>query len=153
MRDTCIDAGILLSCCELWLRPWLAGDTAVRSLLEKMAECASNAYLGILVRWVYEGVIDDPYGEFFIAENKSLQKPQDYEAKYWRQRYSLKDGSPSFLAIIVGTILITGKYLNVMRECGHHVQYDLMGKLRSIKHYLLLDQASLVQSWKIFKNF
>ena len=25
-------------------------------------------------RWVYEGVIDDPYGEFFIAENKSLQK-------------------------------------------------------------------------------
>lgn len=26
------------------------------------------------VRWVYEGVIDDPYGEFFIAENKSLQK-------------------------------------------------------------------------------
>ncbi|KAM5553811.1 gamma-tubulin complex component 2 [Rosa sericea] len=52
----------------------MAGDTAVRSLLEKMAECASNAYLGILVRWVYEGVIDDPYGEFFIAENKSLQK-------------------------------------------------------------------------------
>ncbi|XP_062017493.1 gamma-tubulin complex component 2-like [Rosa rugosa] len=52
----------------------MAGDTAVRSLLEKMAECASNAYLGILERWVYEGVIDDPYGEFFIAENKSLQK-------------------------------------------------------------------------------
>ena len=26
------------------------------------------------IRWVYEGVIDDPYGEFFIAENKSLQK-------------------------------------------------------------------------------
>jgi hypothetical protein len=25
-------------------------------------------------RWVYEGVIDDPYGEFFIAENKFLQK-------------------------------------------------------------------------------
>lgn len=25
-------------------------------------------------RWVYEGVIDDPHGEFFIAEDKSLQK-------------------------------------------------------------------------------
>ncbi|KAM5561962.1 gamma-tubulin complex component 2 [Rosa sericea] len=165
----------------------MAGDTAVRSLLEKMAECASNAYLGILERWVYEGVIDDPYGEFFIAENKSLQKEsltQDYDAKYWRQRYSLKDGIPSFLANIAGTILITGKYLNVMRECGHHVQvpvsensklmsfgsnhryieciksaydfassellnlikekYDLMGKLRSIKHYLLLDQGDFL---------
>ncbi|KAF9605087.1 hypothetical protein IFM89_013757, partial [Coptis chinensis] len=29
---------------------------------------------GFSVRWVYEGVIDDPYEEFFIAENKSLQK-------------------------------------------------------------------------------
>ncbi|KAL6132397.1 hypothetical protein ACLB2K_064640 [Fragaria x ananassa] len=165
----------------------MAGDTAVRSLLEKMAECASNAYLGILERWVYEGVIDDPYSEFFIAENKSLQKEsltQDYDAKYWRQRYCLKDGIPSFLANIAGTILITGKYLNVMRECGHHVQvpvsensklmsfgsnhryfeciksaydfassellnlikekYDLMGKLRSIKHYLLLDQGDFL---------
>lgn len=28
----------------------------------------------LIYRWVYEGVIDDPYGEFFIAENKSLQK-------------------------------------------------------------------------------
>ncbi|KAK4577980.1 hypothetical protein RGQ29_028207 [Quercus rubra] len=165
----------------------MAGDNAVRSLLEKMTQCASNAYLGILERWVYEGVIDDPYGEFFIAENKSLQKESltlDYDAKFWRQRYSLKDGIPSFLANIAGKILTTGKYLNVMRECGHHVQvpvsensklmifgsnhhylecikaaydfassellnlikekYDLIGKLRSIKHYLLLDQGDFL---------
>ncbi|KAJ0080147.1 hypothetical protein Patl1_23964 [Pistacia atlantica] len=165
----------------------MAGDNTVRSLLEKMTQCASNAYLGILERWVYEGVIDDPYGEFFIAENKSLQKEsltQDYDAKYWRQRYSLKDGIPTFLANIAGTILTTGKYLNVMRECGHSVQapvtensklmsfgtnhhyrecikaaydfasaellnlikekYDIMGKLRSIKHYLLLDQGDFL---------
>ncbi|CAN1262169.1 Gamma-tubulin complex component 2 [Linum perenne] len=103
----------------------MAGDNAVRSLLEKMTECASNAYLGILERWVYEGVIEDPYGEFFIAENKSLHKEsltQDYDAKYWRKRYSLKEGIPSFLANISGIILTTGKYLNVMRECGHNVQ-------------------------------
>ncbi|OIW21245.1 hypothetical protein TanjilG_31174 [Lupinus angustifolius] len=165
----------------------MAGDNAVRLLLEKMTQCASNAYLSILERWVYEGVIDDPYGEFFITENKSLQKEtltQDYDAKYWRQRYSLKDGIPSFLANIAGTILTTGKYLNVMRECGHNVQvppsensklmsygsnhhylecikaaykfasgellnlikekYDLLGKLQSIKHYLLLDQGDFL---------
>uniref|UniRef100_A0A9I9D762 Gamma-tubulin complex component n=1 Tax=Cucumis melo TaxID=3656 RepID=A0A9I9D762_CUCME len=125
----------------------MAGDNAVRSLLEKMTQCASNAYLGILERWVYEGVIDDPYGEFFIEENKSLKKEslnQDYDTKYWRQRYSLKEGIPTFLANIAGMILTTGKYLNVMRECGHSVQYDLMGKLRSIKHYLLLDQGDFL---------
>lgn len=38
------------------------------------------------------------------------------------QRYSLKDGIPSFLANIAGKILTTGKYLNVMRECGHSAQ-------------------------------
>jgi gamma-tubulin complex component 2 len=162
----------------------MAGDNSVRSLLEKMTECASNAYLSILERWVYEGIIDDPYGEFFIAENRSLKKEslsQDSTAKYWSQRYSLKDTIPGFLANIAATILTTGKYLNVMRECGHNVQvpiserskltifgsnhhylecikaahefasielvnlikdkYDLVGRLRSIKHYLLLDQV------------
>ncbi|KAJ8544765.1 hypothetical protein K7X08_017348 [Anisodus acutangulus] len=165
----------------------MAGDHVVRSLLEKMSHSANTAYLGILERWGYEGVIDDPYGEFFIAENKSLQKEsltQDYDAKYWQQRYSLKDDIPSFLANAAETILITGKYLNVMRECGHSIQipvaekskltsvgsnhhyleciksaydfasgellnlvknkYDLMGKLQSIKHYLLLDQGDFL---------
>uniref|UniRef100_A0A0E0PB65 Gamma-tubulin complex component n=1 Tax=Oryza rufipogon TaxID=4529 RepID=A0A0E0PB65_ORYRU len=165
----------------------MAGDSAVRSLLEKMTECASAAYLRMLERWVYEGVIDDPYGEFFIAENKSLQKEsltQDYDAKYWQQRYSLKDGIPSFLTNVAATILTTGKYLNVMRECEYTVQvplsessklmgfgsnhqyleciksaydfasgelltlmkdkYDLIGKLRSLKRYLLLDQGDFL---------
>ncbi|CAD6260374.1 unnamed protein product [Miscanthus lutarioriparius] len=165
----------------------MGGDSAVRSLLEKMTEYASGAYLRMLERWVYEGVIDDPYGEFFIAENKSLQKEsltQDYDAKYWQQRYSLKEGIPSFLTNVAAMILTTGKYLNVMRECGHNVQvslsdnsklmsfgsnhqyleciksaydfasgelltlmkdkYDLIGKLRSLKRYLLLDQGDFL---------
>ncbi|RLM64675.1 Gamma-tubulin complex component 2 [Panicum miliaceum] len=164
----------------------MGGDSAVRSLLEKMTEYASAAYLRMLERWVYEGVIDDPYGEFFIAENKSLQKEsltQDYDAKYWQQRYSLKEGIPSFLTNVAAMILTTGKYLNVMRECGHNVQvslensklmsfgsnhqyleciksaydfasgelltlmkdkYDLIGKLRCLKRYLLLDQGDFL---------
>ncbi|XP_019194204.1 PREDICTED: gamma-tubulin complex component 2 [Ipomoea nil] len=165
----------------------MSGDHVVRSLLEKMLQSANSAYLGILERWVYEGKIDDPYGEFFIAENKSLHKEsltEDYDAKYWQQRYSLEGDIPSFLASAAETILTTGKYLNVMRECGHSIQvpvaenskltsfgsnhhylecikaaydfasgellnlvkekYDLMAKLRSIKHYLLLDQGDFL---------
>ncbi|VVB15014.1 unnamed protein product [Arabis nemorensis] len=38
---------------------------AVRSLLEKMTELIK--YLSILERWVYEGTIDDPYGDFFAS--------------------------------------------------------------------------------------
>ncbi|KAL0919376.1 hypothetical protein M5K25_011467 [Dendrobium thyrsiflorum] len=165
----------------------MAGDTTVRALLEKMTQSASSPYLSILERWVYEGIIDDPHGEFFIAENKSLQKESltiDYDAKYWQQRYSLKDDTPSFLRSAAGMILTTGKYLNVMRECGHNVQvppsenskltsfgsdhhylecvkiaydfascellnlvkekYGLIGKLRSMKRYFLLDQGDFL---------
>ncbi|PKA60604.1 Gamma-tubulin complex component 4 like [Apostasia shenzhenica] len=165
----------------------MAGDNAVCVLLEKMTQSASSPYLSILERWVYEGVIDDPYDEFFIAENKSLEKESltsDYHAKYWQQRYSLKDVIPSFLANAAGMILTTGKYLNVMRECGHTVQvpqsesskmmsfgsnhsylecvraaydfasgellkliqekYCLIGKLKCMKRYFLLDQGDFL---------
>lgn len=164
----------------------IAGDSASRSLLQKLSQFASAPYLGILERWVYEGVIDDPYGEFFIDENKVLQKEslsQDYNATYWQQRYSLKHELPGFLSSAAETILTTGKYLNAMRECGHSVKipfpddakrsssgsrhylerinvaynfasaellnlivqkFDLMGRLRSVKHYFLVDQGDLL---------
>ncbi|KAH7420640.1 hypothetical protein KP509_13G015300 [Ceratopteris richardii] len=164
----------------------IAGDSAARSLLQKLSQFASAPYLGILERWVYEGVIDDPYGEFFIDENKALQKEslsQDLNATYWQQRYSLKHELPGFLSNAAETILTTGKYLNAMRECGHNAKisfsddmkglgsgtrhylerinvaynfasaelldlitqkFDLMGRLRSVKHYFLVDQGDLL---------
>lgn len=43
--------------------------------LKKLRKSLSISFiLFMFCRWVYEGVIDDPHGEFFIAENKSLQK-------------------------------------------------------------------------------
>lgn len=40
----------------------MAGDNSVRSLLEKMTECASNAYLSILERLI-------THASFFLARN------------------------------------------------------------------------------------
>ncbi|KAH9541682.1 hypothetical protein CY35_14G078000 [Sphagnum magellanicum] len=165
----------------------MAGDSAARALLQKLTHAASAPYFGILERWVYEGVIDDPYGEFLIDENKSLQKEslsQDYHATYWQQRYSLRRDIPGFLASSAETILTTGKYLNAVRECGHSIQipfaedanqrnigprrpyleriniayefasaellnliihkFDLMGRLRSVKHYFFVDQGDFL---------
>lgn len=165
----------------------MAGDNSARSLLQKLIHAASTPYFRILERWVYEGVIDDPYGEFLINENKSLQKEslsQDYYATYWQQRYSLRQEIPGFITSYAKTILTTGKYLNAMRECGHIVQvpsgengpsssghaqqqvlerinvahdfasaellnliknkFDLIGRLRSIKHYFFVDQGDFL---------
>ncbi|KAJ7516840.1 hypothetical protein O6H91_21G000900 [Diphasiastrum complanatum] len=165
----------------------MAGDNAARSLLQKLAHAASAPYFRMLERWVYEGVIDDPYGEFFIDENKGLQKEslsQDYNATYWQQRYSLRHDIPGFLTSVAETILTTGKYLNAVRECGHTIRipfsddvkltnagarhqyldriniaynfasaellnliinkFDLLARLRSVKHYFLLDQGDFL---------
>lgn len=111
----------------------MAGDSAVRALLQKLTHAASSPYFRILERWVYEGVIDDPYGEFLIDENKTLEKEslsQDYHATYWQKRYSLRQEIPEFLASSAEIILTTGKYLNAIRECGQCIQGPSVDEVR-----------------------
>lgn len=165
----------------------MAGDSAVRTLLQKLTHAASSPYFRILERWVYEGVIDDPYGEFLIEENRTLEKEslsQDYHATYWQKRYSLRKDVPEFLASSAEIILTTGKYLNAIRECGQCIQgpsveelrlanpisrrpyleriniahnyasaelldllinkFDLVGRLRSVKHYFFIDKGDFL---------
>lgn len=41
---------------------------------------------------------------------------------YWEKRYTLrKEQLPSFLANVSEKMFVTGKYLNVIRECGRDV--------------------------------
>ncbi|XP_026550443.1 gamma-tubulin complex component 2-like, partial [Notechis scutatus] len=61
----------------------------------------------------------------FMVEEHELQKEkiqEDYNDKYWDQRYTIvQQQIPSFLQKVADKILSTGKYLNVVRECGHDV--------------------------------
>ncbi|KAJ1553488.1 hypothetical protein HK405_007772 [Cladochytrium tenue] len=76
----------------------------------------------MLRKWIHHGVIDDPFNEFMIFERQGVYKEQisqDYNDIYWEQRYTLrKDKVPSFLAPVADKVLLAGKYLNVVRECG-----------------------------------
>lgn len=86
----------------------------------------SKRSVGLLTVLLYESCsLGDETSSNIIIVQESLT--WDYDAKYWNQRYSLKDGVPSFLSNISGKILTTGKYLNVMRECGHNVQVFVYG--------------------------
>lgn len=43
----------------------------------------------------------------------------DYSADYWEKRYTMRpDRIPIFLNDLAQTILRTGKYFNVIRQCG-----------------------------------
>ena len=163
---------------------------------------AAVPYLGMLRRWIFEGILEDPYNEFMVAEEDGITKEtvlNDFQghSAYWERRYTLRqDMVVTFLRRFRERILTTGKYLNVVRECGEEkvqegsngnadhanagilerlhysgtilsesmycecidrayvlagstlhrlLMHDhrLVGRLRSIKHYFLLDQGDL----------
>jgi len=202
----------------------LAGDRVGRALLHKILHAAAVPYFRMLERWLCEGVLEDPHGEFMVREDKAVTKDaltEDKRSAYWYTRYTLRpapsaaatgtttapasrEGSPArgaedpeqqegeqgapldvpvFLQGCATMILTTGKYLNAMRECGRpmtvklpagqSLAYDpanaflqavhsahasasaallqllladrgLLGWLRSLKHWFLLDAGDVV---------
>nr|CAD7424316.1 unnamed protein product [Timema monikensis] len=162
------------------------GDTKGQELCLYLTQAASVPYMEILEKWIYKGVICDPYQEFLVEDNEMIQKedlPLDYSADYWEKRYTIRrERIPVFLERVAEVILRTGKYLNVIRQCGKNIktpqdeeivytikerQYfesiekaylfasktllqllmeenDLMRRLKSVKHYFLLDQGDFI---------
>ena len=165
-----------------------AGDEAASQLLQQLLAASAAPYCAALGRWVYEGVVEDPYGEFLVQQAGHLSKEslaEDYTTSYWVERYTLRGEAPLFLsAATAQKALTSGRYLNAIRECGRplvcpfaasapieydpttckHVeridaafafasrellalvfgQHALGARLRSLKHYFLLDQGDFL---------
>lgn len=103
----------------------LSGDPAARTLLNTLLREASRPYMYMLNEWLHRGAIRDPHSEFLIKEQQSILREgleQDYTDEYWEKRYTVRDdGSgtvPPQLEGVKEKILLAGKYLNVVRECG-----------------------------------
>lgn len=60
--------------------------------------------------------------QFLVEDNEVIQReelPLDYSADYWEKRYTIRrERIPVFLERVADVILRTGKYLNVIRQCG-----------------------------------
>lgn len=164
----------------------LIGDVKGQELCLYLTQSACVPYFEILEKWIYKGIISDPYSEFLIEEDSNISKEklqEDYNDAYWEQHYTIRrERIPVFLETVADKILNTGKYLNVVRLCGRDVKYpqaeeivytikerqyvehihraysyaskvlldllmeekELMARLRSIKHYFLMDQGDFV---------
>ncbi|MBN3274830.1 GCP2 protein, partial [Polyodon spathula] len=162
------------------------GDSQAQELCLYLTKASSVPYFEILEKWIYRGIIKDPYSEFMVEEHE-LQKEkiqEDYNDKYWDQRYTVvQHRIPAFLQKMADKIL--SKYLNVVRECGRDVtcpeakeilytlkerayveqiekaynyaskvllnflmeEKELVARLRSIKHYFLMDQGDFFVSF------
>ncbi|KAK4057423.1 gamma tubulin complex Spc97/GCP2 subunit Alp4 [Microbotryomycetes sp. JL221] len=121
-----------------------SGDPVARELYGTLLLRASQPYVSILLTWITSGHLSDPWDEFIVRESRGIDRGSldvDYTDEYWDRRYTLRDKGvnksamtaedshrarglaagavvPAFLEPWKTKILLAGKYLNVMRECG-----------------------------------
>ena len=100
----------------------MSGDPSAKALLTTLLREASRPYMAMLNEWLHHGGIRDPHGEFLIREQQSIRREgleQDYTDEYWEKRYTIREGDvPPQLEGVKEKVLLAGKYLNVVRECG-----------------------------------
>ncbi|KAI4264949.1 MAG: hypothetical protein L6R38_009747 [Xanthoria sp. 2 TBL-2021] len=101
---------------------YMCGDPAARTLLQTLLRDASRPYMTMLNEWLHHGGIKDTHAEFLIKEQKSIRREkleEDYTDEYWEKRYTIRDPDvPPQLEAVKDKVLLAGKYLNVVRECG-----------------------------------
>ena len=130
------------------------GDSTAQETYGFLLRNAALPYLEMLELWIYHGVIRDPFKEFMIQVDEDATKGtlnDDFNARYWDRRYTIrqKDAGisvlhpkedtersgneqecvPFFLRRVSEKVLTTGKYLNVVRECGRWVCSSVAGKI------------------------
>ncbi|KAI9839293.1 MAG: hypothetical protein M1819_003288 [Sarea resinae] len=100
----------------------MSGDPAARTLLTTLLREASRPYMEMLNEWLHHGSIRDPHAEFLVKEQKSIRRErleEDYTDEYWEKRYTIREHDvPPQLEGAREKVLLAGKYLNVVRECG-----------------------------------
>ncbi|EQL31334.1 hypothetical protein BDFG_06280 [Blastomyces dermatitidis ATCC 26199] len=99
-----------------------SGDPTTGTLLQTLLREASRPYMTMLNEWLHQGAINDPHAEFLIKEQKGIKRDkleEDYTDEYWEKRYTIRDSEvPPQLNTVRDKVLLAGKYLNVVRECG-----------------------------------
>ena len=112
-------------------------DPRTHEFCLKLMQAASEPYFEILEKWLYLGVIEDPYGEFFIDDTEDKDSRNLFSSHFnnynransnqpnididtfWRKRFSRNDSKvPDFLKSRQERIFDTGKYLSVVRQYG-----------------------------------
>lgn len=103
----------------------LTGSNKSREICHSLTRAATLPYFEILEKWIYKGIISDYYSEFLVEDNELIKKedlPTEYSDAYWERRYTIRGNYiPIFLSKAADMILRTGKYLNVIRQCGKPV--------------------------------
>lgn len=89
------------------------GDAVVKNLVKRVLESVCNPLYNMLMRWIADGELDDPYKEFFIQACADVGGD-----RMWHEKYQVRNSMvPSFISKAQAKkILGTGKNINFLRE-------------------------------------
>ncbi|XP_048249999.1 gamma-tubulin complex component 3 homolog [Haliotis rufescens] len=89
------------------------GDPYIRALIKHTLTMVSQPIYATLLRWVYDGELEDTYHEFFVASDPTVKN-----ALLWYDKYSLRKSMiPTFVTTEQARkILLTGKTINFLRQ-------------------------------------
>nr|CAD7569218.1 unnamed protein product [Timema californicum] len=120
------------------------GDTKGQELCLYLTQAASVPYMEILEKWIYKGAICDPYQEVMewcilnngFVSGKNIKTPQDEDIVY-----TIKERQ-YFESIEKAYLFASKTLLQLLME-----ENDLMRRLKSVKHYFLLDQGDFIMQF------
>ncbi|KAF7242288.1 hypothetical protein EG68_09112 [Paragonimus skrjabini miyazakii] len=94
----------------------LIGDPEIASMMRFMLKNLASTLLHLISLWIYDGQLDDPFQEFFVACNPSVKKE-----RLWHEKYSLRRQMiPTFITgAQASKILLAGKSISFLQHaCG-----------------------------------
>ncbi|KAL4219924.1 Gamma-tubulin complex component 3 [Mactra antiquata] len=102
--------GALASAIYSYLRH---GDPFTRSLVKHILTMVSQPIYATLLRWIYDGELEDIHDEFFVASDPTVRND-----RLWHDKYSLRKSMiPTFITTDQARrILLTGKSINYLRQ-------------------------------------
>ncbi|KAJ6240790.1 gamma-tubulin complex component 2 [Anaeramoeba flamelloides] len=84
--------GILINLIQEHIEKY-GSDLHSRSLFFFLLEKACKPYLQMVEKWLFTGIVEDPYEEFIIIKNNKMVKTgltNDYHDRYWEKKYTLR---------------------------------------------------------------
>lgn len=130
------------------------GSPKIRKLFTFLFQTSSVPLLDFIQKWIYMGIVDDPFDEFFISENSNITAEvlgSEYESNFWSSKYELYSARlPHFiLPAALKSILSAGKCISVLTNCGLQMPNPPKLTLDALQRETVLDSASLSASLRL----
>ncbi|KAF2260469.1 hypothetical protein CC78DRAFT_523220 [Lojkania enalia] len=131
------------------------GDPYVGAFAERLLAHVTRPFYDMLRQWIYDGELADPFGEFFVSEQREdeISEANGKEGKggatsVWEDKYKLNERMiPTIITEeFANKVFLIGKTLNFIRYgCGDAAWVDTYSKEAS-KELQYGDTANLEQS-------